>query len=471
MTPGTVVPMNCIDKVLLSYEVGHQRMTFHLILSVRGHIEPDRLREALLSVLRLHPTMRTTICRSVSRSVRRIQGDCADNILEVSKMLVVSRNEDGDQQERQEKVVSEWINRPLDPSKEIPVRVLLLDKGETEGSLIFTFHHSAIDGLRAIKFIEEVLERYDRRDPFESALSADLPMQRNGDELMALARSERRRTPRFRRQMLYYMFRFLFVTPFHRSARIYNHGRKPSAMIDFCTGRVKPEAFQEMKSRSKPLGATANDVLMAAAFRAIDGWNELHGKVSGKLSLMVPVSVADEERQNLAANLVSFISVCTYSKDRNHPTRLLHKVSRESAYALKHSRGSTFAYIYFTYVLSRFPLAVMRAFARRIKFPIYADTVLHSNLGVVRLGVDDRPKGYRIMDFTAVPPVVDVMGMFLCISTYADTLGVCLAYNTGCFSKAEAQSFLGLYLEELENYRQGLQPQDGLAQLTVARSA
>jgi NRPS condensation-like uncharacterized protein len=471
MTKRTIVPMNCIDKVLLSYEVGQQRMTFHLILSIEGHLEPDRLNRALLSVVRLHPTMRTRLCSSLSRHFREVQEECGEKILEFSDSTVLPTAEDlNGAQTEYGKLISEWINRPIELSRELPVRALLLRRDGAGYSLIFTFHHSAIDGLRAIRFIEEVLARYEHRDAFESALSAGLPKQRNGDELIELARAERRRVPSFRRAMLCYMFRFLALTPFRRSTRILNKG-EPSPEIDFCSGRLDSARFQQMKSRSKALGTTANDILMAAAFRAIEAWNRLHGKDSGKISLMVPVNVAHQEQQNVAANLVSFISVATNRKDRRDPTQLLRKVNTESASALKRNRGSAYAYIYFAYVLSRLPLAAMRVFAKWIKFPIYADTVLHSNLGVVRLGGDDGRKGYRIMDFTAVAPVVDVMGMFFCISTYNGTLGVDLSYNKGCFSKEEAQTFLDLYLDGLEDYRLEPQGQERLVEVTVAGAA
>ncbi len=453
MSRRTIVPMNCIDKVLLSYEVGHQRMIFHLILSIQGQVEPTRLDRALVSVLRLHATMRTTVWGSLLRSVRRVRENCAEGMLEVADSTLRPPAQDGVAGVQYEDRISEWINRPLDLSKELPVRALLLRKGETEYSLIFTFHHSAIDGLRSVRLIEEVLARYDHRDPFESALSADLPKQRDGDELMALARAERGRVPRFRQAMLSYMFRFLLVTPFRRSSRIFHDGARSDVGIDFCSARLDSARFQQIKSRAKIAGATANDVLMAVAFRTIEKWNKLHGKDSDKISLMVPVNVAGEEMRHVAANLVSFISVATRRSDRVGSTELLRKVNRESASALKENRGSAFAYVYFSYVLSRMPLSAMKAFARLIKFPIYADTVLHSNLGVVRLGGGDGLKEYRIVDFAAVTPVVDVMGMFLCISTYNGVLGIDLTYGNRFFRREEAEKFLAIYLDELENYQ------------------
>ena len=464
MSRQTTVPMNCIDKVLLSYEMGKQHMSFHLILSVQGFIDQDRLNRALLAVMRLHPTLRTIVCSRLCRARRKVQENLEQRfpkIVEKDAMSVAPGNNGA--QSQYEKHIREWINRPFDPRRDLPVRVLILTTGEAECSVVFTFHHSAIDGLRAIAFIEEVLAIYDCQDSFESALSGKVAAQRKKDELMALARSEGRRVPRFRRAMLYYMLRFLLMTPFRRSSRIFRDGSpKDEPGIDFCTVRLEPAALQMMKSKAKNVGATANDILMAAALRTIDKWNSLHGRASDKISLMVPVNVADQDHQHIAANLVSFISVAAYRRDRADATELLRRVNRESTFALKQERGSAFAYVYFCYVLSRLPLSVMRAFAKLVKFPVYADTMLHSNLGVVSLGADGDRKGYRIVDFSAVPLVVDVMGMFICISTYEGVLNVNLCYGTGFFRREEPHEFLDTYLGEIENYRVVPQGQPGL---------
>lgn len=454
MGQSNIVPMNCIDKVLLSYEVGHQRMTFHLILTIEGHVEPDRLNQALLSVLRLHPTMRARVSSSLFRHFREVQEECGDKILEFSDSTAQPPAENiNGAQAQYEKRISEWINRPLDLRSELPVRALLLRNSGAGYSLIFTFHHSAIDGLRAVRFINEVMSRYISRDPFEAVLSCDVARQRNGDELMALARAERRRVQRFRWTMLCYMLRFLLMTPVRRSSRIFHDGPGKGPGIDFCSGRLDSAGLQQIKVASRSVGGTANDILMAACFRTIEKWNRFHGKKCGKISLMLPVNVAGAELQQLAANLVSFISVATDCRDRTDSTELLRRVHRYTASALKLNRGNAFSYIYFSYVLSRLPLVAMKGFARLIKFPVYADTVLHSNLGVINLGDHDGRNGFRVTDFAALGPVVNVMGMFLCISTYNGTLGIDLCYRTGCFSKQKAQEFLNSYLDELENYR------------------
>jgi hypothetical protein len=52
-------------------------------------------------------------------------------------------------------------------------------------------------------------------------------------------------------------------------------------------------------------------------------------------------------------------------------------------------------------------------------------------------------------------PVVKPMGMGIYVGTYNKNLDISLTYRTSFFSKEKAQRFLGLYVEEIENYPVG----------------
>lgn len=457
-----VTPLNCIDKVLLSYDSAHQPMTFHLILSVEGEVDSVRLNEALLSVLRFYPAMRTTVRTRRLGHVRQVHEDFGNEVLEVCDLVdsgSARRSGGAETKSEYEMCLFEWMNRPLDVQKEFPFRVLMLTRRRAESTLVFTFHHSAIDGLSAVRILDDVISIYDNGTPGRFGLSCAIPAHRNGDELLGLARAERPAARHFYRRMLSYMFHFLLTTPFCHSTRIFHNRSRMSADTQYCSLRVDSGRLQRIKSGSRSNGVTINDVLLATCFKTIDKWNRLHGKQSKKLSIMVPVDISSSELRPAAGNQISFISVPTGPEDRTESARLLKTVSVKTASALKKSRGNTFSYVYFSYGLSFLPLAAMKAFARFVKFPIYADTVLHSNLGIVKLGDDGEEKGsnnLRIADFTALGPVVNVMGMFLCASTYNGTLGVDLCYKTSAFSKEKAQEFLDLYLEEMDKFRDEL---------------
>ncbi|HUV52121.1 MAG TPA: condensation domain-containing protein [Dehalococcoidia bacterium] len=447
---GAVIPLNCIDKTLLSYEAAYQRLNFHLILSIEGKVDPTRLDQALLCVLQRYPTIRTVLRTKHFRHFRQVEKVSGTQILEIYDL------DDTKIETEYEKCLSECINRPMDIKRGFPIKVFLIRKGVTASTLVFVFHHSAIDGIRAVRFIDEVISSYENVTTDKSLSSRDIPIRHKGDALIELARCERPATKRFYWNMLYYMFHFLLTTPFSHSARICHIRSGQSAEIYFCSGRVNSTETREIKSKAKSVGGTVNDILLAACFRTIEKWNRLHGKQSKKISIMVPVDIAPQEVHPVSTNQVSFLSVSTLPMDRSDPTQLLKKVNTQTVSALKQSRGCTFSYVYFSYVLSRFPLAFMKVFAKYVKFPVYADTVLHSNLGIRTLYGNRRGEtgkgSFRVTDIVGLGPVITAMGMFLVIITYNQSLGIDLCYKTSCFSKEKAQKFLDLYLAEIKGY-------------------
>jgi NRPS condensation-like uncharacterized protein len=461
-----IIPLNCVDKSLLAFENADQRMTYHGILSIEGEIDADRLNQALLFVLRFHPTLRTVVRTKPFRLFRQIQDASDRKILEVRDLVdlqLVKDLSDVEIDTEYERCLSEWINRPLDVGREFPFRVLLLRKRTAESSLIFTFHHFATDAIRAIHFVNEVLSRYNNETPNRYLLPEDIRIYHRGDELMELARYERPKTEGFYGKMLTYLFYYFLIHPFSHPSRIFHDGFEQSEEIHFCSGKINPTELQEMKSKSRSVKGTMNDILTAACFRTIEKWNRLHGKESKKISLMVPVNIGPKELQHITSNQISFLSLSSIPEDRADPARLLRKVVTRTASTINHNGlavvrgGDAFSIVYFAHLLSRLPLAIMRAALKFILFPLHGDTVLLTNLGVIRpWGTRQKEiKGdsFKIVDITPVAQVFDFMGMSLCIGNYNSHLNVCLSYKTSHFSKEKAQEFLDSYLEEIKNYQ------------------
>jgi len=124
-----IIPLNCVDKSLLAFENANQRMTYHGILSIEGEMDADRLNQALLFVLRFHPTLRTVIRAKPFGLSRQIQDVSDRKILEVRDLVdlqLVKDLSDVEIDTEYERCLSEWINRPLDVEREFPFRVLLL---------------------------------------------------------------------------------------------------------------------------------------------------------------------------------------------------------------------------------------------------------------------------------------------------------------------------------------------------------
>ena len=455
-----MIHLNCFDKSLLAFEVNctGQRIGYSGIFSVRGEPDPDRLRKAILSTARAHPELMTTVRGGPLWHHRQVHDDVVGEVLEVQDLVAHPAQKDSvpaDTGILYEQRIHEWINRPLDTRKTFPFRVLLLKRAPGDSALVFTFHHSAIDGVRALRLIDDVVSRYHNKPPDASLLPQGV--QRNGDELLQEARTERARTKHFYREMLSHLFYFVFINPLFHPARIFHDRSEPSGEVRVCSAKIGPAEFQQLRAKSKSVGGSVNDILMAGCYRSIDKWNKRHGKRTRKISFLVPIDIGSPDLNGIISNQISYISFSTSAKDRMDSTGLLRKVSAKRIYMLKERRGNTYSIVYFASVLRLLPLAAMKVFSKYVLFPLYADTVICTNPGIV--GVGDcgegpvEPGDFKIVDFRAVPFVFSVMGMNICVATFNGSLGIDIAYATSHFSKEKAEEFLALCVDELANYQ------------------
>ena len=452
--------LNCVDKALLAFEVNctGRRIGYSGIFSVEGEPDPDRLRKAILSTARAHPKLMTTLCGGPLWHHRRVHEEFVGEVLEV-RDLVDLQTQKGSSQAvaapQYEQDIREWINRPLDTRRVFPFRVLLVKKGPADYTLVFTFHHSAIDGVRALRLIDDVITRYHNRPPDSSLLPEGV--KADGDELLQEARTERSRTKHFYREMLAHLSYFVFINPLFHPARIFHDRSEPLGEVWFCSAKIGPKEFQQLKAKSNSVGGTVNDILMAVCYRSIDKWNRRHGKRPRKISLLIPIDIGTPDLNGIISNQISYISFSTSAKDRVDSTDLLRKVSAKRIYMLRDRRGNTYSIVYFASVLRLLPLAAAEVFSKYVLFPLYADTVICTNPGIVR--IDDcgagpvEPGGFKVVEFQAVPFVFSIMGMNICVATFNGSLGIDIAYATSHFSKEKAEEFLALCMDELANYQ------------------
>jgi len=323
-------------------------------------------------------------------------------------------------------------------------------------SLVLTFHHSAADGLHAFLFIREVIQDYNGVAEDTSPSMCSLTEER-GDELVALAQARRLKVKHFYLRIIVSLaHRFLFA-PLSPNARICRISSKPSPEINFCQGSLTPYELRQIQSRSRSVGATVNDVLLAACFRTIEQWNEVYGKRSGKISIMVPVDVSSASPSPVSANQVSFISVSTTRMERSDQDELLHVVNRRKSHMLRN--GIAFPIVYAAHFCTHLPPAISKAVAKSLMATqIYLDTILLTNVGLIwpteaGSGGGVEMGNARISAVVGTAPVVSPMGISLYAGTYHDQLHFGLTYKTRQFSEAQARTFLNLYLHELRSYQ------------------
>ena len=409
-----------------------------------------------------YPVMRTILCRRSLRPHRQIQEGPGKGVLSIATRVQLQDTD-------YESYLSSWMNRPLSITKEFPVRVLLLRKRELGSSLVFTFHHSATDGLRALLFVRKVIENYNselfsggeaKASPIEDF--KDIRINRKGDELLEFANSQRSKVKHYYRKMISSLFHRFVVSALPFPTRVFHDKSGQSRELRFCFETISPGELEQIQLKARSAGVELNDIFLAACYRVVERWNRMHGKASNKIRIMAPVNISPKGFRYVVSNQASWFSLPTTPKDRADPAQLLRKVRADTVNATMNRIA--FSLVYFFYFCSRFPLAVMRGMCRfLIVTRTYVDTILITNLGFIwpKSGSTEPAVSTvgnaRIVNVTGSAPVVSPMGLSIAAGIYNRHLNLSLTYRPALFSEEKARAFLALYAEEIKNYQVGAQ--------------
>jgi NRPS condensation-like uncharacterized protein len=450
---GTSIPLNCVDKCELALDDINEPALIHAILSLEGELDHIRLSQAIRAAQKAHPIMRTILRSKNFRPFREIQEDFEEGVLTVQDIAEL-------QDTKYERYLSEWMSQRMDVRKGFPLRVLLLKKSEVESTLVFTFHHSATDGLRALLFVRKVIESYNNDVSEESQSPDTTRISHKGDELLEFAHSQRSRVEHYYRKMISSLFHRFVIAAFPPPTRVFHDKSGNSKELQLCFDTIELKELEQLESKARSAGVELNDILLAACHRVVEKWNSIHGKVSKKIRIMAPVNVRPTRFRNVVSNQASWISPSTTPEDRIDPVKLLRKVRADNIYAFKNR--AAFSLVYFFYFCSLFPLWVMRGMCRFLMITrTYVDTILFTNVGLIwpKAGSTDTAVtsigSARIVNVIGSAPVVTPMGLCICAGIYNGNLSISVTYRPALFSKEKAQQFLDLYVEEIKNYPVG----------------
>ena len=447
------IPLNCVDKCLSALDGINEHMLLHAILDLQGEVDHVRLNQAILCAQEAHPVMRTTLRSKYLRLSRQVHEDLAEGPLSIQDL---TKLQDADY----ERHLFEWMNRPMDLRKEVPLRVLHLRKNEIESSLIFTFHHSAADGLRGLLFIKRVVESYNNEVSDDSLAIEDIWISRKGDELLAFANSQRSRVDHYYGKTIRSLFHRFVMSAFPPPTRVFHDKSGNSKELHLCLATISPGELEQVESKATSAGVGLGDILLAACYRVVEKWNTIHRKSSKAIRIMIPVDIGPKAFRHVVSNQASWISPSTMPEERSDPAKLLRKVRADIVYTAKNR--TAFHLVYFFYFCSRFPLVAMRWMCRFLMVTrTYVDTILFTNVGVIWPKVGSKESALtsmgtaRIVNVTGSAPVVTPMGLSIAAAVYNRNLNLCLTYRPALFSRESAQTFLDLYVEEVRNYQIG----------------
>lgn len=354
-----LIPLSCVDKFVLAIDSKDEPMVFHVIATLKGGVNPERLNQAFLSAIEFHPVMKTVISRGkIFRGkyfwpLREVKEDFDRNILAFQDLAKLK-------DEEYERRLSLWLNTPIDLEREFPFKVLLIRRKEFEFSLIFSFHHCATDGTGARCFILTAIGQYIKGSG-DLSLPGHMEEPKKGDELLRSAVSQGSGWRGFRKRTSSLLGLFpILIAKLYPPTRVAYERSRQLGRVHIIHGTINASELKGVTYMSKSLGVsikdlvtaispdlvrsglfddvtaftekmrlgTINDLLLAACFRAVERWNRIHGRISKKISIMVPINIRPMDHlYETVSNQLSMISISTNTKDRDDPSELLSTVS------------------------------------------------------------------------------------------------------------------------------------------------
>jgi NRPS condensation-like uncharacterized protein len=208
---------------------------------------------------------------------------------------------------------------------------------------------------------------------------------------------------------------------------------------------IGPLASSPLRRR---LGATVNDVLLAALHRAVDRWNTEQGRPPDRITIPIPVNARPEAWQNeVLANLITSESVSTTVRQRETPEATLAAVAGWMTAAKGRGTGSALAAQTKSQggrVGLRQSLGgVMKAVAGFL-----AGTAALSNLGLVPpdwIDGDD----FEVREIWVSPPTVQ-SALAVGAVTVRDTLFLSLRSDRAVLSRGAVGEIADLLRQELD---------------------
>ena len=251
--------LSAIDLALCVMDSPQRPLDFTLLLHLRNAPGLEPMRAGARSARNLYPTTGSYL--EEKHWVRFIEPGDGVTMVSVSSSADVN------------KVIEEFLERPFDLRKQMPVRQLvILNDNNAEVKLVTRFHHAVADGLSAAMWLGHQLRvAYGKEAPVTVATPfQDLPLRSHP----APVRKSR----------------FAYRGPSHR---LWTSQVEPSGIRRWLTIKFSASDLRQGCRRAR--GFTYNDLLATCALEVFSRWNRRHcGDRRLKLGLWLPVNIRQQ---------------------------------------------------------------------------------------------------------------------------------------------------------------------------------
>jgi len=399
-----LLPFTPVDELGCYVDSAAEPNSIHLEALVDGHLDPARLRAAVLATLAAHPLARARRARWHGWH-RRFTWEIGD-VPEVAPLDEVRWRTEEELAGHRESLLA--ATPPLNLGPPLRFRHAV---GPDRDVLILNVHHAAMDGMSCLRLLRSVARRY-----------AGLPDPSVADlAVRTVAAESGTNTNRYPRQ----------------ATRIVADTADPGPGCGFHL----VSAPINVHSGSK---ATVNDVLIAALVLAVEAWNQKHGRDAGPVRITMPVNARATPGAEEPLGNLSRLTVITST-----PAHSLADITRQTA-AAKLLGGPQIDAASRMFATPWLPVAVkarLLTVARRLTS--VGDTSMLSNLGQVE-SVHFGPDA-PIVNLWFSPPVRLPAGLAVGVVTLDGRLNLCFRYRHALLDPRTATQFAETFRAALDS--------------------
>jgi NRPS condensation-like uncharacterized protein len=416
-TTGSLVPFTPVDELGCYLDRPSEPANIHLEALLDGHLDPVRLRAAVLQMVAAHP-----LARARRRRSHGWHRGFTWEITDAPDLVPIDHRHWRTEAELAAHRYSLLASSPpLDLSPPLRIRHAI---GPNHDALILNVHHAAMDGLSCVRLLRSIAQCYSGRpDPAgEDPLAVRVPVGRPGSQV---GDSTRRRCLR-------------------PAARLAMDCVDPGPGCGF---HLLSIPFSTVRSGLEKPAATVNDVLIAALVLTVGEWNESHGRSAGTVRVSMPINAratvgADEPLGNLSRLAV----IARKQAHRRSADGLLPDITRQTT-AAKAAGGQQIDSLSRLFATPWLPVAVkarLLKVSQRLVGSAIADTLLLSNLGSVADPLDFGP-GAQATGLWFSPPARMPAGLSVGVITLGGQANLCFRYRRELWDHPAAGRFAVMF--------------------------
>jgi NRPS condensation-like uncharacterized protein len=419
-------PLNVLDELYLHLDRSDEPWTVHVEIRVEGHIDAERLEQAVRDAALRHPIARAQLAGSRLTDVH-YHWEIAEELGQID-LREVDCKDPADLYGAREQLLGRT------PALDRPGPFSLLLAHSDEGDVVvLNLHHAAGDGLSALRLLGSIARAYAGED---DPLPAVDPLEVRDVAAIGGPGSVRERLARAG-AALDYVARGV-STP----TRIVPEGQSDAPGYGFELLSLSTDALVQLSDLRRD-GATLNDVLLGGLAIAIRRWNERRGVPSAAIYLMMPINLRPAQwRLDVVGNFASYVTVRVGAGDQHTLPDAIRAAAAETRRIKDGAIGGLILDLFG--VPTMLPTGLKRRMQDLIPLTgnLVVDTAVLSNLGRIDSVPDLGGDAGRVRELWFSPPGRMPLGASLGVATLDGRLFVTLRYRHAQFGAAAAREFL-----------------------------